>query len=68
MICKRRFMHILGIDHEKLTFKHQGRRFRIDRCTWEGGEGYFGVIYLFPDNIRCHPEPREGSIHNKKLF
>ncbi|NLR89715.1 DUF1501 domain-containing protein [Flammeovirga agarivorans] len=22
-------MHILGIDHEKLTFKHQGRRFRL---------------------------------------
>ncbi len=23
------FMHILGIDHEKLTFKHQGRRYRL---------------------------------------
>lgn len=22
-------MHLLGIDHEKLTFKHQGRRFRL---------------------------------------
>lgn len=22
-------MHIMGIDHEKLTFKHQGRRFRL---------------------------------------
>ena len=22
-------MHILGIDHEKFTFKHQGRRFRL---------------------------------------
>jgi hypothetical protein len=22
-------MHILGIDHEQLTFKHQGRRFRL---------------------------------------
>ena len=22
-------LHLLGIDHEKLTFKHQGRRFRL---------------------------------------
>ncbi len=22
-------MHLMGIDHEKLTFKHQGRRFRL---------------------------------------
>ncbi|OHX66802.1 DUF1501 domain-containing protein [Flammeovirga pacifica] len=22
-------MHIMGVDHEKLTFKHQGRRFRL---------------------------------------
>jgi hypothetical protein len=22
-------MHLLGIDHEKLTFKHQGRRYRL---------------------------------------
>lgn len=22
-------MHLLGLDHEKLTFKHQGRRFRL---------------------------------------
>jgi len=22
-------MHILGVDHEKLTFKHQGRRYRL---------------------------------------
>ncbi len=22
-------MHLLGVDHEKLTFKHQGRRFRL---------------------------------------
>jgi hypothetical protein len=22
-------MHLLGIDHEQLTFKHQGRRFRL---------------------------------------
>jgi len=22
-------MHILGIDHEKLTFKFQGRRYRL---------------------------------------
>jgi hypothetical protein len=22
-------MHLLGLDHEKLTFKHQGRRYRL---------------------------------------
>jgi arylsulfatase A-like enzyme len=22
-------MHLMGIDHERLTFKHQGRRFRL---------------------------------------
>jgi len=22
-------MHLMGVDHEKLTFKHQGRRFRL---------------------------------------
>ena len=22
-------MHLMGIDHEKFTFKHQGRRFRL---------------------------------------
>ena len=22
-------MYLLGIDHERLTFKHQGRRFRL---------------------------------------
>ncbi|MDX1759547.1 MAG: DUF1501 domain-containing protein, partial [Arenibacter algicola] len=22
-------LHLLGIDHERLTFKHQGRRFRL---------------------------------------
>jgi hypothetical protein len=22
-------MHLLGIDHEKLLFKHQGRRYRL---------------------------------------
>ena len=22
-------MHLLGIDHERLTFKHQGRRYRL---------------------------------------
>ncbi|MBR9777506.1 MAG: DUF1501 domain-containing protein, partial [Cytophagales bacterium] len=22
-------LHLLGVDHEKLIFKHQGRRFRL---------------------------------------
>ena len=22
-------LHVLGIDHERLTFKHQGRRYRL---------------------------------------
>ena len=22
-------MHLMGVDHEKLTFKHQGRRYRL---------------------------------------
>ena len=22
-------LHLLGVDHERLTFKHQGRRFRL---------------------------------------
>ncbi|NND33105.1 MAG: DUF1501 domain-containing protein, partial [Saprospiraceae bacterium] len=22
-------LHLLGVDHERLTFKHQGRRYRL---------------------------------------
>ena len=22
-------MHLMGVDHERLTFKHQGRRYRL---------------------------------------
>ncbi|HEY9257059.1 DUF1501 domain-containing protein [Chitinophaga sp.] len=22
-------LHLMGLDHEKLTFKHQGRRYRL---------------------------------------
>ena len=22
-------MHLLGVDHERLTFRHQGRRYRL---------------------------------------
>jgi len=29
MICRRRFSVWLGIDHEQLTFLHQGRRYRL---------------------------------------
>ncbi len=28
-------MHLLGIDHEKLTFKHQGRRYRLTDVSGE---------------------------------
>ena len=34
-------MHLLGIDHERLTFKHQGRRFRL---TDVHGELVSGVL------------------------
>ena len=29
MTCRRRILHCLGIDHERLTFKFQGRHFRL---------------------------------------
>ena len=28
-------LHLLGIDHEKLTFKYQGSPFPPDRCAWQ---------------------------------
>lgn len=34
-------MHLLGVDHERLTFKHQGRRFRL---TDVHGEVVKGVL------------------------
>ena len=36
-------MHLLGVDHEKLTFKHQGRRYRLTDVHGEGCEGDFGL-------------------------
>ena len=35
-------MHILGIDHEKFTFKHQGRRFRLTDVHGEIVRGVLG--------------------------
>ena len=29
MIFMRRYLYLMGLDHEKLTFKHQGRRYRL---------------------------------------
>jgi hypothetical protein len=26
-------LHLLGIDHQQLTYKHQGRRYRLTDCT-----------------------------------
>ena len=32
-------LHLLGVDHERLTFKHQGRRFRLTDVEGEVVEG-----------------------------
>ena len=29
MTCMPRFLQLLGFDHEKLTFRHAGRDFRL---------------------------------------
>jgi hypothetical protein len=34
-------LHLLGIDHERMTFKHQGRRYRL---TDVHGELVHGVL------------------------
>ena len=28
-ICTRRFLHLLGFDHEKFTYRYAGRDFRL---------------------------------------
>ena len=35
-------MHLLGIDHERLTFKHQGRRYRLTDVHGEVVKGILG--------------------------
>ena len=32
-------MHLLGVDHERLTYKYQGRRFRLTDVEGELVEG-----------------------------
>jgi Protein of unknown function (DUF1501) len=27
-------LHLLGLDHERLTYRYSGRDFSIDRCPW----------------------------------
>ncbi len=27
-------LHLLGLDHERLTYKYQGREFRFNGCRW----------------------------------
>jgi hypothetical protein len=29
-------LHLLGIDHEKLTFYHNGINRRLNGCPWDG--------------------------------
>jgi hypothetical protein len=36
-------LHLLGIDHELLTFRYQGRRVSAHRRSWESGGGAFDV-------------------------
>ena len=36
-------LHCLGIDHTKLTYKFQGRHFRLDGCGRQRGEADSGV-------------------------
>ncbi len=30
-------LHLLGMDHEKLTYRYAGRDFQVDRCAWKFG-------------------------------
>ena len=36
-------LHLLGIDHERLTYFYQGRRFRLDRRARQGRDAVVGV-------------------------
>ena len=39
-------LNLLGIDHERLAFKHPGRRFRLMDVEGKVGKGFFLKIYL----------------------
>ena len=30
-------LHLLGLDHEKLTYRYAGRNFRLTDVAWPGG-------------------------------
>jgi len=32
-------LHLLGFDHEKLTYRYAGRDFPPDGCAWQRGQG-----------------------------
>ncbi len=36
-------LHLLGIEHERLTYRFQGRDYRLNRLPRRGGEGRAGV-------------------------
>lgn len=38
-------LHLFGIDHERLTFKLPGRRFRLTDVEGKVGKGFFLKIY-----------------------
>jgi hypothetical protein len=40
-------LHLFGIDHERLTFKHPGRRFRFTDLEGKVRKGFF-VLKIYP--------------------
>ena len=50
-------LHLLGIDHKRLTFKYQGRHFRLTDVQRQGGQGDPGVTGV-PKS-----QPVEGGPH-----
>jgi arylsulfatase A-like enzyme len=38
-------LHLLGLDHERLTYKYAGRDFPPDRRAWAGGDRSAGLTW-----------------------
>ena len=49
-------LHLLGLDHEKLTFRFQGRDFRLTDVHGERGEGDPGVRSIRRTDFHSVPQ------------
>ena len=56
-------LHLLGFDHEQLTYRYAGRDFRPDRCPRPRRAGYLGVA---PKEATFGTFKRSQSIANSE--